>query len=67
MWHVSHTVTPAWIGELGLPSAGGKLPLWHVAHCPVTFTEAGKPAGAQALNPALWQVSQLALDATAID
>lgn len=62
LWQVSHTVTPLWIGVPGLPTAGGKLPVWQVAHCLVTATEAWNVAGAHAPNPALWQLSQLAID-----
>ena len=54
------------MGELGLPTAGGKLPLWQVAHCEDTVTEAWNAAGAQALKPPLWQVSQFALAAAEI-
>jgi hypothetical protein len=60
-------VTPTCTAVLGLPTAGGKLPLWQVAHWFATDTALWKRAGAQALNPALWHVSQLALLAAAMD
>ena len=40
LWQVSQTVTPLCIGVLGLPTAGGKLPVWQEAHCLATVTEA---------------------------
>jgi hypothetical protein len=36
LWHVSHMVTPTCTAVLGLPTAGGKLPLWQVEHCAET-------------------------------
>jgi hypothetical protein len=53
-WQVSQTVCPTWIVVLGL------MALWQVAHCAVMVTFWCNRAGVQALNPALWQVSQLA-------
>ena len=66
LWQVSHTVAPTCTEVLGLPTAGGKLPEWQVAHWFDTDTALWKRAGAQALKPALWQVSQLALAAAEI-
>ena len=55
MWQVSQTVCPAWMALLGLSAA------WQVAHCVLTATLAWNLAGVQAVKPALWQASQLAL------
>ena len=34
LWQLSQLpLTPAWIAFDGLPAAGGKPPVWHVAHC----------------------------------
>jgi hypothetical protein len=54
LWQFSQTVCPAWIVVLGLALA------WQVAHCVVTATLACSLAGFHDVNPALWQVSQLA-------
>jgi hypothetical protein len=61
LWQLSQAVTPAWIGVFGLPTAGGKLPLWQLAHWLVTDTLAWKRAGAQAAKPPRWQLSQLVM------
>jgi len=44
LWQLSHTVTPAWMAVLGLPTAGAKPPVWQLAHCVLTDTEAWKRA-----------------------
>jgi hypothetical protein len=47
LWQVSHAeVVWMWLDDL--PVAGGKLPLWHVAHCAVTDTLVWNLAGAHA-------------------
>ncbi|MGH7460547.1 MAG: hypothetical protein ACREMA_05910 [Longimicrobiales bacterium] len=61
LWQVSQVVTLAWTGVLGLRTAGGKLPLWQLAHCVLTDTLLWNFAGAQATNPPLWQLSQLTM------
>jgi hypothetical protein len=60
LWQVSHVVWPACVALLGF-----SVP-WQVAHCVITVVLWCSLAGVQELNPALWQVSQLALaiDAT---
>lgn len=48
LWQLSQLVTPAWIGVLGLPTAGGKLPVWQLAHWLLTETLLWNRAGAHA-------------------
>jgi len=67
LWHVSHTVTPAWMAVLGLPTARAKPPVWQLAHCVLTDTEAWKRAGVHDEKPLLWQLSQLVIAAPASD
>ena len=53
-WQFSQVVWPMCIAVFGLVLA------WQVAHWAVTVTLACNRAGVQLVNPALWQVSQLA-------
>ena len=46
-----------------MPTAGGKLPLWQVAHCAETEKDPWNRADAHELKPPLWQLSQFALAA----
>ena len=52
LWQVSHAAV-VWIWFDDLPGAGGKLPLWQVAHCADTETLVWNLAGAHEANPAL--------------
>lgn len=47
MWQVSHAAVVCTCPD-DLPVAGGKLPLWQVAHCADTDTLVWNLAGAQA-------------------
>jgi hypothetical protein len=62
LWQVSHAAV-VWIWLADFPAAGGYEPVWQVAHCPVTDTLLWNLADAQAVNPPLWHVSQLAFEA----
>ena len=52
---------------LGLPTARAKPPVWQLAHCVLTDTEAWKRAGVHDEKPLLWQLSQLVIAAPASD
>jgi hypothetical protein len=61
LWQLSQLpVTLACRALLGLPTAGGKAPVWQVEQAVLTLTLAWNLAGAQVPKPDLWQVSQLA-------
>jgi hypothetical protein len=49
LWQLSHTVTFACTGVLGLPTAGGNAPVWHVTHAALTPTLEWNLAGANAV------------------
>jgi hypothetical protein len=51
LWQLSQTVWPAWMAVLGLLAA------WQLAQPSLTATLACSLAGAQAVKPALWQLS----------
>ena len=61
LWQFSQAVALAWRALAGLPTAGAKPPLWQAAHCATTEKLACRRAGNEPLNPARWQLSQLAL------
>ena len=64
LWQLSQLpLTPAWSAFDGLPTAGGKAPVWQVEQLVLIETLLCSLAGAQAANPPRWQVSQLALAA----
>ena len=48
LWQFSHTVWPVWMAVLGLPTAGGKVPVWQVAHCVLIDTALWNLAGVHA-------------------
>jgi hypothetical protein len=61
LWQLSQLpVTLAWGVFDGLPTAGGKPPVWQVAQLLLTLTLAWNLAGVQVPKPDLWQLSQLA-------
>jgi hypothetical protein len=60
-WQPSQAVTPTCVVVLGLPTAGGKLPLWQVAHWVETVTLLCRRAGVHDAKPLRWQVSQLVM------
>jgi hypothetical protein len=66
-WQVSHTVWPTCTAVLGLPTAGGKLPVWQVPHWLLMLTLLCRRAGVHDAKPLRWQVSQLVMAAPAID
>ena len=66
-WQLSQLLTPAWMAVPGLPTADRKLPVWHVAHCALTLKFEWKRPVAQLENEPLWQLSQLADEATATE
>ena len=53
-------VTVACTALFGLPAAGGKPPVWHVAQPLPMLTLVCTLAGVQLPKPDLWQLSQLA-------
>jgi hypothetical protein len=60
LWQLSQLpVTVAWMALVGLPTAGGKAPVWQVTQFVLTDTLVCTRAGAQVLKPDLWQLSQL--------
>ena len=68
LWQLSQLpLTPAWSAFDGLPTAGGKAPVWQVEQLALIETLLCSLAGAQAANPARWQVSQLAEDVAATE
>ena len=63
LWQLSQLpVTLACVLLLGLPTAGGKAPVWQLAQPVLIDALACTLAGAQAPKPDLWQLSQLADD-----
>ena len=60
-WQLSQLpVTVACTALLGLPTAGGKPPLWQLAQLLLIETLVWTLPCAQLPKPALWQLSQLA-------
>ena len=68
LWQLSQLpVTVACKALLGLPTAGGKAPVWQLEQPVEIEALLCTFAGVQVLKPDLWQVSQLAAAVAAFD